>query len=646
MAPGQRHLLVIEDDQDFIDTLGLVLPGRGYTVRAVSEARNLDAALTDFPAVVALVDVRLRHGSGLDLAAELKRRRPSLLVVVMTAYPALDSALEALRSGVYDYLRKPFTAGELLATLDRCFERAEIEEARVSAERARRRSDARLRAMVESSLDAVAISDRHGTLKFVSPSGRQLLGHDRPRPTRPRLADLVHPEDLSRARLALAECAAVEGRAETLELRLRHSDGGWRWFEAVARSLLSEPAIRGVLISARDVTQRRAIEEQLRQAQRMEAIGQLTGGIAHDFNNLLTIVVGNLDLLKRELDPDGRQRELVDSVYQAAERGAALVRHLLAFSRKQTLSPRALDPNSLVKDTIELLKRSLGNRVQLDMELGERLWTCHVDAAQLQSALLNLAVNGRDAMPDGGRLGISTRNTYLRGGEEVAAGVGAPHVCVSVHDTGTGVAPEIRARIFEPFFSTKEPGRGTGLGLSMVFGFVKQSRGHIRLESTLGQGSTFLLYFPRSERPAVTSDAEAADAVPRARGESLLVVDDDPDVRAVMARALERLGYQVSTADSGRVALSLLGEGLAADLLITDLALTQGLGGYDLAAQAVAMRPPLRVLFTAGGPLEGPLPAPLPPGAEVIAKPFHTRDLALQVRRSLDLAGPAARHAG
>jgi PAS domain S-box-containing protein len=635
MQRGQRHLLVIEDDQDFIETLGLVLPAHGYTLRAVSDAETLETALPGFPATVALVDVRLRKGSGLELAAEVKGRRPALLIVVMTAYPALDSAVEALRTGVYDYLRKPFTPAELLATLDRCFERVELDQARQAAERARRRSDGRLRALVESSLDAVVISDRHGTFKFVSPSGRQLLGHERPIPTRPRLGDLVHPEDLPRARAALAECAASEGETRTLELRVRHHDGSWRWFEAAARALLSEPAIRGILISARDITARRAMEEQLRQSQRMEAIGQLTGGIAHDFNNLLTIVVGNLDLLRREVGSDGRQRELVDSVYQAAERGAALVRHLLAFSRKQTLSPRALDPNSLVRDTIELLKRSLGARIRLDMELEDGLWPCNVDAAQLQSALLNLAVNARDAMPQGGRLLIATRNTFLHDDVEVASGAGVPHVCVSVADTGTGVPAEIQQRIFEPFFSTKDPGHGTGLGLSMVFGFVKQSKGRIRLDSGPGMGTIFSLYFPRTEVGVPLPRPERADPIPRARGESVLLVDDDPDVRAVIARVLERLGYQVASAESGPAALGMLGEGLVADLLVTDVALPQGLSGYDLAARARAMRPDLRILFTAGGPADPP-DGRMPAGTTVVGKPFHTHDLAVQVRRALD----------
>jgi CheY-like chemotaxis protein len=327
----------------------------------------------------------------------------------------------------------------------------------------------------------------------------------------------------------------------------------------------------------------------------------------------------------------------VESVYQAAERGAALVRHLLAFSRKQTLSPRALDPNSLVRDTIELLKRSLGARIRLDMQLEEHLWPCKVDPAQLQSALLNLAVNARDAMPQGGRLLITTRNTHLQDDIEVADGAGVPHVCVSVGDTGTGIPPEIQQRIFEPFFSTKQPGQGTGLGLSMVFGFVKQSKGHIRLDSGPAMGTIFSLYFPRTELGLPLPLPRRADAPPRARGESVLLVDDDPDVRAVIARVLERLGYQVASADSGPAALGMLGQGLAADLLLTDVALPQGLSGYDLATRAIALRPDLRILFTAGGPDEAPDPRrPALAGAAVVGKPFHTHDLAVQVRRALD----------
>jgi PAS domain S-box-containing protein len=635
MDRPKRRLLVIEDDRDFIETLELVLPPHGYELRHANDAASVAAALEDFPAAVALVDVRLRSGSGLDLASELKRRRPDLLMVVMTAYPAVDSAVAALRTGVYDYLRKPFTPGELLATLARCYERVEMAGAHAAAERARRRSDARLRALVESSLDVIAIIHHTGVIKFVSASGRHQFGYPAGGPRRAPLAALVHPEDLGPARATLADCAAREGESRTLELRLRHRDGTWRWFEAAARAFYSDSAIRGVLVSARDITQRRAMEEQLRQSQRMEAIGQLTGGIAHDFNNLLTVMVGNLELLKRDLEPGSRSWLLVDGVHQAAERGAALVSHLLAFSRKQTLMPRTLNPNALVRDTIELLRRSLGSHIALDTDLAERLWPCDIDAAQLQSALLNLAVNGRDAMPDGGRLRITTRNTFLRGTDE--APDGAPHVCVSVADTGTGIAPEVRSRIFEPFFTTKEPGYGTGLGLSMVFGFVKQSRGHIRVDSEMGVGTTFALYFPRSEQPAAGEPAQAEAS--GSGGETILVVDDDLDVRRLMGSLLEQLGYRVRTAGSGQEALRLLSGGLIPDLLLTDLVMPQGLTGYTLADQARAIVPGLRVLFASGY-------VPEPPGGcspevariPVVAKPFRPRELAHQVK--LALGGP------
>jgi signal transduction histidine kinase len=511
MERATRRVLVIEDDDDFAQSLANVLAARGYELRVVSEPAAVAGALSTFPAQVALVDLRLGQSSGLDLIAELKRTRPALITVIMTAYVAADSAIEALRRGAYDYMTKPFSATELLVTLDRCFERLELERARGEA------------------------------------------------------------------------------------------------------------------------------EDQLRQAQRLEAIGQLTGGVAHDFNNLLAVVVGNLDLLKRQLTTDEDQMEMVDSALQAAERGATLIKRLLAFSRRQQLAPGPVDVNALVTNMSHLLRRSLGESIRLEPRLAEGLWTCSVDAGQLETALLNLVLNARDAMPDGGRLEIVTRNTYLRGDREVAEGEGEPHVCMAVADGGTGIPEEIRGRVFEPFFTTKGPGHGTGLGLSMVFGFVKQSNGHVRLTSEVGAGTTFALYFARSEQGAPAAVAAAADEAPLARGERILLCEDNDDVRALAHRILGDLGYQVVEAESGAAALALVARGFRPDLLLTDLVLPHGPNGYQLGVQVQALLPGCKLLFTSGY-AEGRTAEGQPERAQapLLAKPFRRADLARQVRRALD----------
>jgi PAS domain S-box-containing protein len=633
-----RRLLVVEDDEDFAESLDNVLKPRGLDVRLVRDAADVERALIGFEPDVALVDVRLGRASGLDVVATLKERRPPILTVVMTAYVAADTAIEALRRGAYDYLTKPFDPSELFATLDRCFERLDLERARRDAEAARQTSEARLRAMFDNSLDLIAvIQPEAGEVKFVSPSVTRLLGYAPERGRRQEFTQFIHEDDRERAAAALAACRASAGATCTVEVRVRHKNGSWRWFEVAARGLETDAAIAGVLVCARDVTERRAIEEQLRQAQRLEAVGQLTGGVAHDFNNLLAVIMGNLDLLKRTLRDEPEEMQLVEGSLHAAERGATLIRRLLAFSRRQTLSPRALDLNTLVVSTVDLIRRAIGARVQLETALAEPLWACTADAAQLETALLNLAINARDAMTDGGRVLIATRNVFLDGDREVAEGAGEPHVCVAVTDNGTGIPEELRERIFEPFFSTKAPGRGTGLGLSMVFGFVKQSNGQIRVASQLGAGTTFSLYFPRAEERAPGQRARPTELAPRARNEQVLLVEDDAEVRTMIQRLLEELGYRVTSVETGRAALELVAGGLVPDLLLTDVVLPDGPNGFELAAELRTRMPALRLLFTSGYAQD--LAAQRPTSvaaAPLLHKPFHRTELAHQVRRALD----------
>jgi CheY-like chemotaxis protein len=359
--------------------------------------------------------------------------------------------------------------------------------------------------------------------------------------------------------------------------------------------------------------------------------------VAHDFNNLLAVIMGNLDLLKRTLRDDPEELQLIEGAMHASERGATLIRRLLAFSRRQTLSPRALDLNALVGSTVDLIRRAIGARVQLETDLQPQLWACTADAAQLETALLNLAINARDAMADSGRINIATRNVYLSGDREVDEGAGEAHVCVAVTDTGSGIPDDLRDRIFEPFFSTKAPGRGTGLGLSMVFGFVKQSNGQIRVASQLGAGTTFSLYFPKAQEQAPAPRPRTTEIAPRARNESVLLVEDDAEVRVMIQRLLEELGYRVTATENGRSALELVAGGLAADLLLTDVVLPDGPNGFELAAEIRTRLPQIRLLFTSGyaQDLAARRPASVA-AAPLLHKPFHRTELAHQVRRALD----------
>ncbi len=394
----------------------------------------------------------------------------------------------------------------------------------------------------------------------------------------------------------------------------------------------------GLLISAavRDITETKLAEAQLHQAQKMEAVGQLTGGVAHDFNNSLAIILGNADMLADEL---GEKDARVQAVLRAAMRAAELTQRLLAFSRQQPLHPKAIDPGTLVAGMIDMLRRSLGEAIDIEFVMGKGLWTATADPSQLESAVLNLAINARDAMSGAGTLVIEAGNAvldedYAARRESVEAG---DYVLLAISDTGTGMSKELLERVFEPFFTTKEVGKGTGLGLSMVFGFARQSSGHVAIYSEEGKGTTVKLYLPRTRESAENTTAPANRDVPRGRGETVLVVEDDEDVRELAVLLLGELGYRVLEAADGKSGLVVLEESPGVDLLLVDLVLAGGMSGRDLANEAARRNAGLKVLFMSGyAENAAQLNGWLDKGAELLQKPFRKRDLATKVRDVLD----------
>ena len=386
-----------------------------------------------------------------------------------------------------------------------------------------------------------------------------------------------------------------------------------------------------------------AAEAQLRQVQKMEAVGQLTGGIAHDFNNLLTVIGGNLDLAARRLGPSADPNVLraLGSAMTGAERAATLTQRLLAFSRRQPLAPKAIDANALLASMSDLLHRTLGETIEVETRLAAGLARIEVDPHQLESAILNLAVNARDAMPHGGRLVIETSAERLAeekglDGELVPAG---PYVAITVSDTGIGMSPDTLRRAVEPFFTTKEVGKGTGLGLSMVYGFVRQSGGHLKIESAEGQGTRICIYLPRLAAEPVEEEQADAAAAPRGGGdETILVCEDDEDVRAYTVELLAELGYSVLEAEDGAATLRLLKEPeRRVDMLFTDVVLPGSMSGAELAAQARTLRPGLKILYTTGYARDAIVhEGRLDPGIDLVAKPFDFAELATRVREMLD----------
>ena len=387
-----------------------------------------------------------------------------------------------------------------------------------------------------------------------------------------------------------------------------------------------------------EMAERRAAEAQVRQMQKMEAIGQLTGGIAHDFNNMLAVVIGSIDMARRRVNDQGSLAGCLDNAEEGARRAAQLTARLLAFSRQQALEPQVIDANKLVAGMSELMRRTLGEPVRVETILAGGLWRTFADAAQLENAVLNLAVNARDAMPEGGRLIIETANVDLderdaRAEEGVQPG---HYVLVCVTDNGTGMSPQVLERAFDPFYTTKGVGKGTGLGLSQVFGFVKQSGGHARILSEAGEGTTVKLYLPRHRGEEAVAERARADDQSLPHGsdhEIVLVVEDEPQVRHMSVDALRELGYTVIQASDANQALELLEVQPRIDLLFTDIVMPKTTG-RQLAQRALAMRPDLRILYTTGYARNE-----LDPGVAFISKPFTIQQLARKVRDTLERGG-------
>jgi PAS domain S-box-containing protein len=481
---------------------------------------------------------------------------------------------------------------------------------------------------------------------------------------------MVHPDDVPPS-VARWTAALASGEVYETQFRLRRADGAWRWHLARAVPLRGDAgtiarwvgtntdiddqkATAQALIDLNSTLEQQveertaelmAAEEALRQSQKMEAVGQLTGGIAHDFNNLLAGISGSLQMLEARLE-QGRMDALpryVDAAQSSVKRAAALTQRLLAFSRRQTLDPRSVNANRLIADMEELIRRTVGPEVTLEVVGAGGLWLTLVDPNQLENALLNLCINARDAMPHGGRLTIETANKWLddRAAKERDLPPGQ-YVSVCVTDTGTGMTPDVVAQAFNPFFTTKPLGQGTGLGLSMIYGFARQSGGQVRIYSEVGIGTTMCLYLPRyagSEAEAEVAEGNAPNGY-RGHGETVLVVDDEPVVRMLIVDVLQDAGYRAVEAEDGPQALRVLQSGAPIDLLITDVGLPGGLNGRQVADAGRALRPLLKVIFITGYAENAVVGnGHLDPGMQIITKPFSVGELGEKIREMIDRPG-------
>ncbi len=493
----------------------------------------------------------------------------------------------------------------------------------------------------QMSSDIMLVADLTGRIEAVNPAWTRILGWTEDELLGRPLLDLIHPDDLQHT-LAAATAIAEGAKLTRFGNRYRHKDGSYRDI-----TWATGPGDGKIIGVGRDETMEKAqaaqlaaAEDQLRQAQKMEAVGQLTGGIAHDFNNMLTGVIGSMDLLKRHLGPDydARTARYIDAATTSAHRAAGLTQRLLAFSRRQSLDIRPVNVNALVIGLEDLLRRTLGENIQLEIALLADTWPISTDANQLESALLNLAINARDAMPHGGSLLIETVNLRydtdaIMPTDDLAPG---EYVTIAVSDSGAGMPPSVIGKAFDPFFTTKPIGAGTGLGLSMIWGFAKQSGGHVWIESQVGFGTTVRLYLPRHYGTADMPEAANAARRPARDGECVLLVEDEPAVRMLIADLLSDLGYQVEQAQDARAALPLIRSMPRIDLLVTDVGLP-GMNGRELANAAREHRPDLKVLFVTGYAEGATLRSDfLDTDMDMISKPFEIEALSIKIRDMLE----------
>jgi PAS domain S-box-containing protein len=618
-----------------------------FVSRRVETKEAFLDALIEFQPDIVLSDYNLPQFSGLEALRLLKQNGHSAPFILITGSLTEEVAVECMKEGAHDYILKT-SLKRLPSAVLNALQKTKTEEEKRKAEAALHRTEELYRLIAENTTDLVCMIDTNGNYVFVSPSYKEVLGYNPEDLLGRSCYSLIHPDDRDWAKKRCSQSLA-ERKPVRLELRFKHSEGSWRVFEIVGNWIYNaEGQVQKGILGSRDLTERkraenalRDSEEQLRQAQKLEAVGQLAGGVAHDFNNILTVISGYSDILLKRIPESDSNRSKVEEIKLAAKRASSLTRQLLAFSRKQVLQPRLFNLNTLVTDIGNMLRRLIGEDIELVTSLTADMAQINADPGQLEQVLMNLVVNARDAMPNGGRITVETTivevdRAYAE--QHVAVQPGS-YVMLAVSDNGSGMDPETMKHIFEPFYTTKDQGKGTGLGLSTVYGIVKQSGGNIWFYSEPGHGTVFKIFLPRvvNAQQPLSPDSDAEYPIAKGGTETILVVEDEPQIRQMACEVLSECGYKLLVAANGVEALRILKEESAAiDLILTDVVMPE-MNGRELAEHVAVARPAAKILYMSGYTNDAIVRhGVLDSGTWFVQKPFSPDALARKIREVLD----------
>jgi two-component system cell cycle sensor histidine kinase/response regulator CckA len=625
------RILVLDDDLGMCETISAVLEQQGHVVQIATRAEAGLEIATASLIEAAIVDIKLPDMSGIDVLHRIRKELPTTEIIFITGHASLPTAIQAINGLAFAYLVKPFEMSHLVATVEQAVQKQRLAQALLDSEE-------RYRFVTENITDAVFLLELDGRIALGNRRAEMITGCPQAELVGRSMFSLLPEAAAREAQARLSDARAGADISPFFEAELIRKDGAHVLLEVHVTSILKDGHPVARLGVARDITERRNLEDQLRQAQKMEGIGRLAAGVAHDFNNLLTAIGGRCYLVLNALTSENPIRREIEIIQDAAERAAKLTHQLLAFSRKQILEPRVLDLNTIVTGIEPLLQRMIREDIEIATALDPAAGRVKADVGQIEQVLLNLGVNASDAMPHGGRLTLATGDVtldeaYARTHAEVEPG---PHVVLSVSDTGHGMTPEVQARIFEPFFTTKEVGKGTGLGLATVYGIAKQSGGHITVYSELGHGTVFKLYLPRVEEAPGIAEPERPMEIARHGSETVLLVEDDEALRTLAREILSIQGYTVLDATTPSEALRLAeAHPGPIHILLTDVVMPQ-MNGRQVADHLLAARPGLKVLFMSGYTDAAIVQhGVLQPGTHFLQKPFTPDGLSRKVREVL-----------